>query len=249
MGDHFPGVGESEMGGIEGTAIGEGIRGHIEDAHDLRMVRKIKGGGADFPEHGLGENDGEGGIGCLEKSAGGDDWVEAGWGMQWNDRFMEMFGRCVAAYREGKFDYETGYSASELKFLESIGCQPREFFDFVEDLVDERVPSGTTALLVAAVRRDYFLVEQGGKSGGEVAGMDDLPGFGEELGGMAYLPRILKKARAKLRGELDPDVMFGCGGDRNFLGKHGDIPAADFLRHVWSAGDDDGKVLEWIGER
>ncbi len=63
---------------------------------------------------------------------------------------------------------------------------------------------------------------------------------------MAYLPRILAKGRAKLRGELDPDLMFGCGGDRRFFKNHGDIHPADFLRHVWAAGDNDQKVADWI---
>ena len=63
---------------------------------------------------------------------------------------------------------------------------------------------------------------------------------------MRYLPRILKKARHKLRGELDPDIMFGCGGDRNFLSSHGDIHPADFLRNVWAAGDDDAKIVAYL---
>ena len=74
----------------------------------------------------------------------------------------------------------------------------------------------------------------------------DLPTFGDELGGMAYLPRILRKARAKLRGELDPDIMFCCGGDRKFLREHGGIHPADFLRQVWAAGDNDMKIVEFV---
>ena len=99
---------------------------------------------------------------------------------------------------------------------------------------------------MAAVRRDYFLVEQKGKRSGKVITKDDLPSFGEEFEGIAYLPRILVKARGKLRGELDPDLMYGCGGDRNFLAKNGDIPMADFLRRVWASGGDDGKIAAWI---
>ena len=75
---------------------------------------------------------------------------------------------------------------------------------------------------------------------------DEVPTFGEELKGMPYLPRLLAKGRAKLRGELDPDLMFGCGGDRNFLKKHGDLHPADFLRHLWASGDNDEKVVNWI---
>lgn len=168
--------------------------------------------------------------------------------MTWNDTFMELFARCATAYQAGNFDHEKDYSPDDLAFLKSIGYKTREFFDFVEDYVDESVPSPNAALLVAAVRRDYFLVEQKGEWSSEILTRDGVPSFGEELEGMAYLPRILAKARAKLRGELDPDLMFGCGGDRNFLSKHGDIPMADFLRHVWAAGENDGKVAAWVKE-
>lgn len=166
--------------------------------------------------------------------------------MTWNDRFTALFERVADAYRKGDFDYETGYTAEEVAFLESIGYRKRELFDFVEDFVDEGEPSPGTALLVAAVRRDHFLVEQKGKAGGVAVTRDELPSFGEELGGLTYLPRILVKARAKLRGELDPEIMYGCGGDRNFLAKNGGIHPADFLRHVWASGGDDSKVLSWI---
>lgn len=166
--------------------------------------------------------------------------------MTWNNRFLEIFERVCEVYRSGNFSYEDDFLGDELEFLASIGYQRREFFDFVEDFVDEGVPSASTALLVAAVRRDYFLVVQGGRVSDRRVTMEDLPSFGDELGGIAYFPRILMKARAKLRGELDPEIMFGCGGDRNFLAKNGDIPPADFLRHVWSAEDDDGKILDWV---
>ena len=159
---------------------------------------------------------------------------------------MSLFDRCTSAYRAGNFNYETGYAPAELEFLESIGYKKREFFDFIEDYVDEQTPSPTTALLIAAVRRDYFLVEQDGGKSDKTIVMDDLPSFGEEFEGIDYLPRILAKARGKLRGELDPDIMFGCGGDRNFLSKNGDIPPADFLRHVWAAGDKDSELVAWV---
>lgn len=166
--------------------------------------------------------------------------------MLWNDRFSALFDRCVAKHRAEDFDFNRDYSAEDLELLESIGYKPREFFDFVEDLVDEGEPSRGTALLVAAVRRDYFSTIQKGQQGSRLITRDDLPGFGEEFDGLAYLPRVLVKARGKLRGELDPDVMYCCGGDRNFLTKNGNIHPADFLRHVWAAGDDDQKVADWI---
>lgn len=159
---------------------------------------------------------------------------------------MELFARCSSAYKAGNFDYEKDYSAQDLAFLKSIGYKPREFFDFIEDNIDEGEPSPTTALLIAAARRDYFIVHQHGIASTETITRDDLPSFGEEMDGIPYLPRILTKARGKIRGELDPDIMFGCGGDRNFFSKNGNIEPADFLRHIWAAGDNDEKVADWV---
>jgi len=166
--------------------------------------------------------------------------------MSWNDTFLDLFSRCVKRYRVGDHDFEGYYDAADLTFLASIGCRTREFFDFVEDFCEEDSPSPTTALLVAAVRRDYFMVEMKGESHEPTVTRDNIPTFGDALDGIHYLPRILAKARAKLRGELDPDLMFGCGGDRKFLRDHGDLHPADFLRRVWAAGGDDSKVLAWI---
>ena len=166
--------------------------------------------------------------------------------MTWNEQFLNLFERCLAKYEGGDKDFNGYYSKDDLAFLSSIGYKPRELFDFVEDLADAGAPALSTALLVAAVRRDYFLVVQNGKLSSKEISSKDLPSFGDELEGIEYLPRIIKKARAKLRGELDPDLMYGCGGDRNFLQKNGDIQMADFLRHVWSADDDDAKIAAYV---
>jgi hypothetical protein len=170
--------------------------------------------------------------------------------MTWDETYLTLFDRCVATYRRGNLDFTTYYTREDLDFLGSIGCKTREFFDFVEDFCEDGRPSPSTALLIAAVRRDYFLHEQSGTaSAAQPLTRDDVPSFGEELAGIHYLPRIIAKAKAKLRGELDPDLMFGCGGDRNFLRKHGAIHPADFLRVVWSAGDDHPKIAAWVAAR
>lgn len=166
--------------------------------------------------------------------------------MTWNDRFLDLFDRCVKRYQSGDKDFTGYYSAKDSALLAEIGYKPREFFDFVEDFCDEGTPSPSTALLVAAARRDYFQVVMDGKPGTKELTRDDIPTFGDELDGMVYLPRILAKAKAKLRGELDPDLMYGCGGDRAFLERNGGLHPADFLRQVWAADGDDAKVLTWI---
>ncbi len=166
--------------------------------------------------------------------------------MTWNDQFLNLFRDCVEKYRGGNHDYHSYYGPDDITFLQSIGCKPREMFDFVEDLVDEGTPSESTALLVTAVRRDYFLTVQKGVLSEHEISTSDLPTFGDTLDGRNYFPRILTKARAKLRGELDPDIMYGCGGDRKFLRDHGNIHPSDFLRHVWASGDDDRHIVDYV---
>jgi hypothetical protein len=66
--------------------------------------------------------------------------------------------------------------------------------------------------------------------------------------GIVWLPRILPKTRAKLRGELPASMMYGCGGDRRFF-KENDILPAEFLALVWRAADDDGAIIAWVKAR
>lgn len=164
----------------------------------------------------------------------------------WDQQFSELFDRCCAAFRSGNTDFRTYYTDGDLAFLSAIGYRQREFFDFVEDHCEfDGDPSPGAALLVAAVRRDFFRHIMGGEFSEKTLMPGDLPDREADLGGYAWLPRILAKARAKLRGELDPDIMYGCGGDRHFLSTC-DLHPADFLRAVWAAGDDDDKVLAWV---
>jgi hypothetical protein len=166
----------------------------------------------------------------------------------WQDQFLTLFDKCLAQYRRGNQDYTSYYSAQDLDFLRSIGYRPREFFDFIEDFADGAPLPPAAALLVAAVRRDYLHEVQNGMPGEGMIPRTELPARGDtSIGGVPYLARITAKARCKLRGELDPEIMFSCGGDRAFLQEY-DIHPADFLRAVWLAGDDDGKVLGFVRE-
>jgi len=164
----------------------------------------------------------------------------------WQDPFLKLFDRCLARYRTGDTDWSGYYTDDDLSYLGSIGCQPREFFDFVEDYGDGAPLPPAAVLLVAAVRRDYFLVVQAGRVAESFFPASQLPSKTDpSLGGVPYFARLLKKSRLKLRGELDPEIMFGCGGDRQFL-MDCDIHPADFLRHVWAAGEDDAKIVALV---
>lgn len=163
----------------------------------------------------------------------------------WTSAFLALFDRCVARYRAGDANWHHYYSDEDLALLSLIGYKPRELFDFVEDLVDSGAPSREDALLISAVRRDYLRVVQQGEHSDHEMSEAELPGRSESLGGFRWLPRIIRKAENKLRGENDPEIMYSCGGDRAFLSRH-DIHPADFLRAVWAADGDSGKVLEFV---
>ena len=107
--------------------------------------------------------------------------------MNWNEQFVKLFRCCVEKYKSGERDFMSYYTQGDITFLESIGCKPRELFDFVEDLVDEGAPSESTALLVTAVRRDYFLVVQNGELSSKEITSADLPTFGEALSGLSLI--------------------------------------------------------------
>lgn len=163
----------------------------------------------------------------------------------WESAFLELFERVLQRYRSGRFDPDRDFAAGDLAFLRSIGYQTREFFDFVEDYADGGEPSPASAVLVAAVRRDFFRTVQKGVPSQNRVDPGELPSRNAQLEGIPWLPRIIVKAEAKLRGELDPDIMYGCGGDRAFLREH-DVHPADFLRMVWAARGDQRKVLEHL---
>jgi hypothetical protein len=166
----------------------------------------------------------------------------------WSEQFHRIFGLATAACRSGQRDPAKMFSTKDVQQLARWGCSAQEMFDFADDSVRYGEPSGEMALLITAVRRAYFLEEMGGHSSGRTIAMDSLPAKDAELGGLRWLPRLIAKARAKLRGEMPAELMFGCSGDRAFLREVGWHPA-DFLRLVWTTGGDARQILERLKHR
>ncbi len=163
----------------------------------------------------------------------------------WPKTLRELFEDGLEAYRAGKQDARTMFNESQRDFLDTIGAAPQEIFDFVEDTTYGGEPGFETTLLITAVRREFFLGVQKCQRSTRVIDMDKLPPKSAQLSGIEWLPRIIEKAQAKLRGEMPPDLMYCCGGDRAFLREHG-IHAADFLREVWAAGNDTRRILDFV---
>jgi hypothetical protein len=163
----------------------------------------------------------------------------------WETEFADLFNQAAEKYRRGHQKPHGLVDAQGQAFLQSIGHTEQEFFDFIEDFGRGGEPTLATALAIAAVRRDYFLHEQNGKPSTRQIDMAKLPAKDAQVEGIAWLPRLLEKAEAKLRGEMPPDLMYGCGGDRKFFHAH-HIDPAEFLRQVWNAKGSHNQVIAWV---
>ncbi|MGZ5504539.1 MAG: DUF5069 domain-containing protein, partial [Chthoniobacterales bacterium] len=149
----------------------------------------------------------------------------------WHQRFRELYDKALVKYRNEHRQLSSFFTPREVGVLRSFGAKPMELFDYAEDSSDL---DPETALLITAVRRDYFLTEQKGKWSEKEILMEKLPAKDAQLAGIVWLPRLIEKAKARLRGELPNELMYCCGGDRRFFRTH-DLHPADFLRYVWAA--------------
>jgi hypothetical protein len=165
--------------------------------------------------------------------------------LRWYLPLRKLFEAAVAKYQEGRRDAEAYFDAKGRAYLASIGQTAQEIYDFAEDHARGGEPDWETVLLISAVRRDYFVVVQKHIPSKRVIDMAALPPKEAALDGIGWLPRLIEKAEAKLRGEMPADLMYDCGGDRQFFEKHGRHPA-DFLRVTWAAKGDSKKILRYV---
>ena len=166
----------------------------------------------------------------------------------WPIEFRKVYDAGTKRYQGGERTPQKLFSKGELELLASIGCSAQELFDFIDDLARYGEPSFETVLLVTGVRRDYFRLVQNGVPPGKQIDMDALPAKKDMVDGIEWLPRLMEKARAKLRGEMPADLMYGCGGDRPFL-REMNVELSEFLRLVWTAGEDNGRIVEYVKKR
>ncbi|MCX6952343.1 MAG: DUF5069 domain-containing protein [Verrucomicrobia bacterium] len=163
-------------------------------------------------------------------------------------KFHALFEQAVARYASGQRGAAAFFSPEEAAFLAANGLTAQHLYDYAEDRNNYGEPDSGTALAIESVRRDYFLNVQGGRASTVVLDDTTLPPKSAAVKGIAWLPRLLPKARAKLRGELPASLMYGCGGDRAFFTQH-DIYPAEFLSLVWRSGDNDAAIVEWVARR
>jgi hypothetical protein len=180
---------------------------------------------------------------CLASAVndGQDALMEAS-NISWKPDFEKLFRDGCGRYEQGHREVATFFSGQESQWLASIGCKPQELFDFIEDHINYGEPDLETAFRVAALRERYLKEVQKGVISEQIIPAADLPAKTDAMDGVVWFPRLLAKARAKLRGQLDQPTMYGCAGDRPFLASHGHT-LDSFLEVVWKLGEDDSAIL------
>ncbi len=164
-------------------------------------------------------------------------------------QFRALYDKAVGLYAEGQRGADTYFTPEELAWLAANGINAQHIYDYAEDHHGYGgEPGFEHALSIEIVRRDYFLNVQHGKASAARLDEASLPAKTAAVRGIAWLPRMLPKARAKLRGELPPSLMYGCGGDRRFLKEHNILPA-EFLSVLWRHEGDDSAVVDWVAAR
>lgn len=163
----------------------------------------------------------------------------------YHKRLRELWQKAVDQYGVGQRGSDKYFTADETQWLADNGLTPQEVYDFAEDFNDMGQPDFTTFAMITDVRRSYFLNQMQGKKTGQQIDPAKLPPKDAEADGIVWLPRIIAKAKAKLRGELDPNTMYSCPGDRKFLQRH-DIHPAQFLKTVADHIDDDSAIVAWV---
>ena len=172
------------------------------------------------------------------------------------DKFRALYDKAVKLYAAGQRDQAAWFTADEKAFLAANGIGVQAMYDYAEDhnsgaqgsSAGGGEPGYDRALTIETVRRDYFLNVQHGKPSAKVLDESKMPAKTDAVKGIEWLPRIIPKTKAKLRGELPASLMYCCGGDRRFFQTH-DVHPAEFLSLVWRNGDNDAATIDWVVKR
>jgi len=162
--------------------------------------------------------------------------------------FHALYDKAVALYAKGQRGADTFFNSEEQAFLAANGITSQNLYDYAEDHNNYGEPGFDLALGIEFVRRSYFLNNQHGKSSVTVLDDAKMPAKTDSVRRIAWLPRILPKAKAKLRGELPASLMYCCGGDRNFFKTH-DINPVEFLEIVRQNETNDTAIIDWVCKR
>jgi hypothetical protein len=163
----------------------------------------------------------------------------------YSKRLKAIWNDAIAQYQDGNRTPDSYFDEATLADLASIGLNAMDVYDPVEDFLGGADIDFASFLLISDARRDYFLNQQNGQASSRTLDSSTLPAKTDEVRGIVWLPRIMVKALAKLRGEMPPETMYGCGGDRRFF-QTNNIHPAEFLRAAWAYENESEKLIDWV---
>ena len=166
----------------------------------------------------------------------------------YQDDFKKLYDKAVENYSSGNQNPGTYFGDEELALIASNGWRVQDFFDYAEDSIRHQDPAYEIAQSIEQVRREYFFHVQSGQASEKRTVPSDLPAKTDDIDGINWLPRIMPKAIGKIKGELDDDIMYCCGGDRHFLETH-NIHPAEFLRVAWQNIDSLDGIVDFLKQR
>jgi len=159
----------------------------------------------------------------------------------------QLWEAALADYKAGGRHPGAYLKSKDQEFLTLIGANQQDLFDFAEDFACGGDPDFDIFLTIQSVRFSYLKIVQKGELSNHIKSREEFPEKEAKLEGIPWLPRIIEKARCKLQGELPEDLMYGCGGDRDFLQKH-NLHPAEFLQLVWQYFDDPAAIAAYLRE-
>jgi hypothetical protein len=163
-------------------------------------------------------------------------------------QFRALYDHAIALYAQGRRGAETYFDTDQSACLVANGLSAQALYDYAEDQHAYGEPGYDHALAIELVRRDYFLNVQHSQGSTHIADPATWPAKDASVEGIEWLPRIIPKALAKLRGELPSSLMYGCGGDRRFFKTQNILPA-EFLTLVWRHREDPAAIIDWVVSR
>tara|TARA_B110000037_G_scaffold218422_1_gene281392 strand:- start:1284 stop:1811 length:528 start_codon:yes stop_codon:yes gene_type:complete len=166
----------------------------------------------------------------------------------YQEDFKTLYNKAVSEFSQGNKDMSTYYSEAEIALIKSNGWRIQDFFDYAEDAAYDNVPTYEMAQSIEQARREYFFNTQNSTPSTKLIYSKDLTAKNESLAGLTWLPRIIEKAKGKLSGELADEIMYCCGGDRNFLSTH-NVHPAEFLRVVLDNWDNQQAIIDFVKNR
>jgi hypothetical protein len=155
-----------------------------------------------------------------------------------------LHAEALANYQSGCRTPDTILSPESSAALVGLGLTNSSLYDCVDDFSRYGAPDLETFLGVAGLRVACF----GGVQTNAEIPESDLPRKSDSFDGVAWLPRIIRKAECFLEGTLCRDVMYGCSGDRAFLAKY-DANLPGFLQAVLQAKGDPASVLRYLKDQ